>query len=358
MALSDLLKGGRLRLMPRMRRASPRQARQAAKIVPVIGCIPGSEVWFFRFAIAFLAHLGQGGQIVDRLRGRVVGSAAGRPFNFDHLTGGPLLWAPNLVASDHLFIGHAVCPGFNKVAAGFPWWQDTRFCAPGFDYFHEGLDYTQVPVDMAPHTTVPVSVKGLDGAAWAEPGQRAVLVYPDPLDQAACYFNYCRKHFAPAYNTLDGRPLADWNFRDYLFLHALPSYAKVFVSYQVMASQVPGSVSIVPHWRLLERPAETLASMLSHLTGRSQDWPMIEDAVDLARREHLAAVELELGRPLDGTRRRRPSRNRDVREEIFHEELDPDLGREALELLASLGVDSQYFAAPSGTATSSRLSVA
>ena len=87
MALSDLLKDGRLRLMPRMRRASPRQARQAARIVPVIGCIPGSEVWFFRFALAFLAHLGQGGQIVDRLSGRVVGNAAGRPFNFDHLSG-------------------------------------------------------------------------------------------------------------------------------------------------------------------------------------------------------------------------------------------------------------------------------
>jgi hypothetical protein len=83
---------------------------------------------------------------------------------------------------------------------------------------------------------------------------------------------------------------------------------------------------------------------------------MIEDAVDLARREHLAAVELELGRPLDGTRRRR--RNRDVRGEIFREELEPDLGREALELLASLGVDLRYFAAPSGTATTSRLSVA
>src|SRR5260370_28589393 len=162
-----------------------------------------------------------------------------------------------------------------------------------------------------------VSVKGVDGAAWAEPSQRAVLVYPDPLDQAACYFNYCRKHFAPAYNMLDGRPLADWNFRDYLFLHALPSYAKVFLSYQVMSTQVPGSVSIVPHWRLLERPAETLASMLSQLTRRHVDGPMIEDAVDLARRHHLPAVELDLGRPLDGTRRGRASRNRTVRADTF-----------------------------------------
>jgi hypothetical protein len=98
--------------------------------------------------------------------------------------------------------------------------------------------------------------------------------------------------------------------------------------------------------------------MLCHLTGLPGDWPMIEDAVDLARREHLTAVELELGRPLDGTRRRRPSRNRDVRDEIFREELDADLGREALELLESLGVDLRYFAAPSGSATTSRLSVA
>jgi hypothetical protein len=119
MALSFLLKNGRLRLRPRSRRASPRLARQAAKIIPVIGCIPGSEVWFFRFAIAFLAHLDQGGQIVDRLSGRVVGNAAGRPFNFDHLSGGPLLWAPNLIASDHLFIGHTVCPGFNKITHRF-----------------------------------------------------------------------------------------------------------------------------------------------------------------------------------------------------------------------------------------------
>ena len=51
---------------------------------------------------------------------------------------------------------------------------------------------------LAPHTTVPVSVRGLDAAAWAEPRQRAVLVYSDPLEQAVSYFNFCRNHFAPA----------------------------------------------------------------------------------------------------------------------------------------------------------------
>jgi hypothetical protein len=157
---------------------------------------------------------------------------------------------------------------------------------------------------------------------------------------------------------LDGRRLAEWNFRDYLFLHALPTFAKVFISYQVMSTQVPGSVSLVPDWRLPERPAETLASILSHLAGMKRDWPMLEEAVDLARREHLTAVEIERGRPLDGTRRRRASRDRDVREEVLREELDPDLRQEALGLLASLGVEPGYFQRPSGTATSSRMSVA
>ena len=358
MALSRLLTGGRFRLIPWLGRASPRHARQAARIVPVIGCIPGSDVWFFRFALAFLAHLGQGGQIVDRLSKRVVGNAAGRPFNFDHLNGGPLLWAPDLIPTGHLFIGHAVCPGFSKIAAEFPWWEGTRFCAPGYDYFHEGLNYTQVPVDMAPHAYVPVSVRRLDAAAWVEPRQRAVLVYPDPLAQAVSYFNYCRTHFALAYHTLDGRRLTEWRFRDYLLRHALPSYAKVFLSYQAMSSQVPGSVSMVPHSQVLERPAETLASMLSHVAGSQRDWPMIEDAVGLARREHLAAVENELGRPLDGTRRRRANRNLDVPEDVRREQLDPELRPEALARLASLGIDPRYFAASSGGATDSRRIVA
>jgi hypothetical protein len=358
MALSDLLKGGRLRLMPRARRASPRQAREAASLIPVLGCIPGYDVWSLRFAVAFREHLAQGGHIVDRLRGRVVGNPTGRPFNFDHLTGGPLLWAPNVIAAGHLFIGHAICPGFTKIAAEFPWWQATRPHARGFDYFHEGLDYAQVPVDMATHTTVPVSVRGLDAAAWAEPTQRAVLVYSDPIEQAICYLRFCRNHFAPAFNTLDGRRLADWNFRDYLFLHALPSFAKVFISYQVMSTRVPGSVSLVPHWRMLERPAETLASILSHLAGMKRDWPMLEESVDLARREHLAAVEIERGRPLDGTRRRRASGNRDIRDEVLRDELDPNLRHEALELLGSLGVEPGYFEPPADTATRSRMIVA
>jgi len=347
MALFRLLNGNPFRLLlPRLRRASRRRARRAAKVVPIIAGIPGTDVWFLRFALAFLVHLGQGGQIADRLRKRVVGTAAGRPFNFDHLRGGPLLWAPSLIRSGHFFIGHATCPGFSRISAKYPWWQGTRFCAPGYDYFHDGLDYAQVPVDLAPHAYAPVSVSGMEAAAWTNRAQRAVLIHQDPVEQAAFYFNYCRADLRPAYNILEGRRLADWNFRDYLFQHALPSYAKTFISYQAMATDVPGSVSIVPQRSLRERPAETLGSMLSHLTGKPRAWPMIDEAIDLARKEHLVAVEAEIGRPLDRARRRRRGQSADIYEQLTPEQSDPRLQHEAFELLSSLGVDTRHFAPP------------
>jgi len=317
--------------------------------VPIVAGIPGSDVWFVRFALAFLAHLNEGGQVTDRLSGQVVGSPSGRPFNFDHVRGGPLLWAPGLFGSRHLFIGHAVCPGFRKIAAQVPWWDGTEFCAPGFDYFHDGLDYAQVPVDLAPHAYVAVSVADMEAAAWTEPAQRAVLLYPDPVDQAAFYFKYCQTHSRPSHNKLDGRRLTDWPFRDYLFQYALPSYAKLFVSYQAMATARPGAVSIVSHRLLIDRPAETLATMLSHLTGKQRDWPMVDKAVDLARREHLAAVEAEVGRPWDRANRRRKGRPGESYEEIMGEPLDPSLHREALEFLASSGIELRYFASRPST---------
>ncbi len=349
MVLHRLFNGRHFRFLPLIQRASRRHARQAAKVVPVIAGIPGSDVWFVRFALAFLAHLGQGGHITDRLTQKVVGKPTGPAFNFDHVRGGPLLWAPRLIGPDHLFIGHAVCPGFQKIAAQVPWWHDTPFCAPGFDYFHDGLDYAQVPVDLAPHAYVAVSVADMEAAAWTEPAQRAVLLYPDPIDQAAFYFKYCQTHSRPSHNKLDGRRLADWEFRDYLFKYALPSYAKLFVSYQAMAMALPGAVSVVSHRLLTDRPAETLTSMLSHLAGKQRDWPMVDEAVDLARREHLAAVEAEVGRPWDRSNRRRKGRPGDSYEEIMGEPLDPRLQREALEFLASLGIESRYFASPSRT---------
>lgn len=330
------------------KRPSPRAARRPAKILPIIAGIPGSDVWFLRFAVAFLAHLGKGGHVTDRLREKVVGKSTGPDFNFDHLRGGPLLWAPNLVASGHLFIGHTVCPGFGKIAAQHPWWQDTRFTVPGFDYFHEGLDYTQVPVDMAPHAYVTVPVSSVEDAAWTQPAQRAALVYPDPLEQAVFYFNYCRNLLAPAYNTLQGKRLAEWDFREYLFSHALPSYAKLFMSYQAMMIAAPRSVTVVPDWHLHARPAETLAAILSHVTGKASKWPMIEEAVDLARREHLKAVEIEFGRSMDRARRRRNRPGSASTQEFDREALEPSLRQEAVDFLASLGIDPGHFSLPPG----------
>jgi hypothetical protein len=357
MSLDRLLNGDYFGWLPRLQRASPRFAQQAAKVVPIISCVPGSAIWSLRFATAFLAHLAQGGHVTDRLHNRVVGRPEGPAFNFDHVRGGPLLWAPRLVDSSHLFIGYSVCPGFSKIAAEVPWWQSTRFCTPGYDYFHDGLNYAHVPVDMAPHAYVSVSVSGLDAAAWTQPAQRAVLLYPDPVEQAVAYFQQCRNHPMRAYNTLGGRRVADWAFRDFLFQHALPSYAKIFISYQTMAGRMPGSVSLVPYERMLERPAETLASVLSHLTPTQRDWPMIEDAVVLARQEHLAAVERELGRALD--RRRRSGRGNDVRaDEGFRKELDPALRLEGLAFLESLGLDVRHFEPSRDAVTDSGMNAA
>lgn len=346
MVFDRLFNGHLLRSLPGFEQASRRTARQAAKVVPVIAGIPGTDVWFLRLALAFMAHLGRGGHVTHRLNQQVVGKPSGQPFNFDHVSGGPLLWTSGLLGAGHLFIGHTVCPGFGKIAAQVPWWEGTKFCAPGFDYFHEGLDYAQVPVDLAPHAYVTVEVGAMEAAAWTDPAQRAVLLYPDPVDQAAFYFKYCQNHSRPTHNRLEGKRLTEWAFRDYLFKYALPSYAKLFVSYQAMAKALPGAVSIVSHRLLLDRPSETLASILSHLSGKQRDWPMVDAAVDLAQADHLAAVQAEVGRPWDRANRRPQGRAGDSYEQIMGEPLDPRLRRETLEFLASLGIEPRYFSVP------------
>jgi hypothetical protein len=343
MVLDRLFSGRLLRLV---KKRSQRTARRPATVVPIIAGIPGTDVWFIRLALAFLVHLRQGGRVTHRLQQKVVGNPSGPEFNFDHVTGGPLLWTRNLLGPGHLFIGHTVCPGFARIANQVPWWQDAQFCAPGFDYFHEGLDYAQVPVDLAPHAYVTVAVSAMEAAAWTDPAQRAVLLYPDPIDQIAFYFKYCQGHPKPSHNRLEGRRLTEWPFRDYLFKYGLASYAKLFISYQAMAKTLPGSVSIVSHQLLLDRPSETLASILSHLSGKQRDWPMIDEAVDLAHRDHLVAVQEEAGRPWDRANRHPQARAGDSYEKIMGEPLDPRLRREALEFLASKGVEARYFSSP------------
>ena len=231
-----------------LRRARPDRPQDR----PSIGCMPGSDVWFFRFAIAFVAHLDQGA-VADRLRGRVVGNPGGRPFNFDHCGRAAALDARPR-RRGHLFVGHAVCPGFSKIAASFPWWQDTRFCAPGFDYFGDGLDYTQVPVDMAPHAQARVDVAKLDAATWVKPAQRAVLVYPDPIEQAAGYFNYCRNS-SGAQPQHGGRPAAEG-----LAVSRLPAPAGPAVLRQALhfvpghGGAMPRAVSLVAESRCWRAP--------------------------------------------------------------------------------------------------------
>jgi hypothetical protein len=330
-------------------RTSPRYARRPVRLLPIIACLPGEDVWSLRLAVAFLSHLRQGGHITDRLTGRLLGNQAGRPFNFDHLHGGPLFWVPGLVSSGHLFIGHTICPGFDRIASKFGWWADKPFCAPGYDYLHDKIDYGHVPVDLAPHAFASVSVKDVDAAAWTDPRQRTVLVHGDPIEQAVAYF----AHFPsrPARHRPDER-IADRPFRDYLFQHALPSYAKTFVSYQAMARAVPGSVSIVARDTLLQQPVDTLSSILLHLTGDRPQPTLLAAAVDLVRREHVAALERELGGPLGGSRGRR---NGGVPQSVVEDARDPGLRHEALALLASLGVDMTDLSAPSPTSQSQAL---
>ncbi len=310
----------------------------------MLACVPGDDVWFLRLAIAFLAHLQRGGQIADHVHGGTVGDPAGPAFNFDHLRGGPLLWAPGLAGADHLFIGHTVCPGFNRISSEFPWWSATTFCAPGYDYLHEGLNHSHVPVDMAPHAFVPLAVADVDAAAWSKARQRAVLVHGDPIEQAATYFAYRRAHVRPAFSRLEGRPLAAWTFRDYLLRHALPSYAKLFISYQAMARARPNCVQVSSALALRERPAEAVAEIVTALGGRRPALAMAAQATDLARRPHRQAIEALLGRRLDGTR---PSRGTAPPAVVPDDDAqDPALRREAMDVLASLGVDTTSFPAP------------
>lgn len=312
----------------------------------MVACVPGADVWFLRFTLAFLSHLQQGGHIVDRLSGQCIGNPAGPPFNFDHVSGGPLLWAPDLVPSRHLFIGHTVCPGFNRISSEFDWWASAAFSAPGYDYLHDGVNYGHVPVDLGPHAFVPVSVGDVDAAAWTETGQRMVFVYCDPIEQAVGGFSYMQNQARSAQRQFGERPLADRPFREYLFRHALPSYAKMFVSYQGMAQAVPGAVHIVAEDALRAEPTRILTAVLSHLKLDHWQSAMSDGVVNLSRREHIMAIEREFGLSLVHSGGRRRTATSSVSETILRAARDPSLRREALTVLASMGVNAAYFHAP------------
>ena len=98
-------------------------------------------------------------------------------------------------------------------------------------------------------------------------GQRIVLVYRNPLGQAASYYRYCQDHRDPTYSSFKGQPLASVPFHDYLFESALPSYAKQFISFQALATRHPDLVRLVSYERLMSQPLDVVSAILDHLSG-------------------------------------------------------------------------------------------
>ncbi len=307
--------------------------------LPILATIPRSGTWFLRYVISYLNHLHNGGRIDDRVTGRVIGRSNGIHFDYTRFKGGPLFRVKGLLPAEHLFIGHTACPGFRSLANRFEWWPDTSFHVPGYDYLHDGHDYRYTPVDLADYEYAPIYPNRLEARAAAGRGQRAALVFRNPIGQALSYFRYCQASDSEKYNTLVGRPLAKVPFREFLFEHALLSYAKQFVSYQAMAERHSDSVLLIPYERLMNAPAETLASLLNHLSGRPRaDWPNLLEAVWLARYENMKAIEVELDRSLDRTRKG---------SHMTHSELDSagaddSLRAEAIQRLEKMNVNTSF----------------
>jgi hypothetical protein len=300
-----------------------------------------------RYAISFLLHLDRGGHIEDRLTGRIVGDRSGAPFDFARFRGGPLLLARGTLAVDHLFVGHTVCPGFAElmkspeVAASCAWWTGTRFHVPGYDYLHEGHDYPCTPVDLAPHENTVLAVQDQERQASRGRGQPIALVHRDPVDQAASLYAYAQGASDPVYSHANRRPLRDTPFRDYLLRSALPSYAKEFISFQVMAARYPKLVRLMPYEHLVKEPVAVLSDLLDHLAGEALYRPRLADAVSLARREHLQAIERELGRSLVMGRI-----GSHMAAQPSHV-VDSELREEAFDTLREMGVDTDLLASPS-----------
>jgi hypothetical protein len=309
-----------------------------ASSLPILSTVPRSGTWFLRYAISFLCHLERGGRIDDRLTRRVFGDPSGPSFDFQSFRGGPLFHVRGTLPDDHLFIGHTACPGF--AASDVDWWGTMPFHVPGYDYFHEGMNYHYTPVDLAPYRYTPVGVRALERSARRGHSRPIALVYRNPLDQAVSYYRYSQNHKQATYNTINGRPLAAIAFRDYLFGSALPSYAKQFISFQALAERHPALVRLVPYEQLMAQPVAVLVGILDHLSGSSRERTALADAVWLARREHMKAVEIELGRSLDGTRIARGSHISQVSPGRSDVRIDDQTRTEVVTFLDRLGVDT------------------
>ena len=312
--------------------------------LPILSTVPRSGTWFLRYAISFLCHLDRGGRIDDRLTGEIFGNPKGTDFDFQRFKGGPLFNVEGTLPGKRLFIGHTACPGFDP--SDIDWWSGTPFHVPGYDYFHEGMNYRYTPTELGPNAYTPVRVRAVEKAASRGRGRPIVLVYRNPLDQAASYFRYCQNHKDAAYNSFHGRPLATVTLREYLFDSALPSYAKQFISFQALADRHPLQVRLLPYERLMADPVSMLGVVLDHLAGAAQQRPWLADAVWLARRDHMRAVENELGRSLDRTRLDRGSHITQTGLGRPDAGIDAATHNEAMVFLAHRGVDLDLFEWP------------
>ncbi len=308
--------------------------------LPILSTIPRSGTWFLRYAISYLCHLERGGRIDDRPTGKVFGEPRGPTFDYSRFKGGPLFRVRGTLPATHLFIGHTVCPGFDSIAGEVKWWSETKFHVRGYDLFHEGFDYRETPVDLARYDNAPLKVDVLERSAARGRAAPIALVYRNPLDQAASYFRYCLEHRNPSYNQLNGRPLADVDFRDYLLTAALHSYAKQFVSFQMLAKKYPHLVHFLPYERLMADPTAALGKLLDHLAGAPRPRPLLADAVWLARRDHMKEVEKGLGRSLDGTRKGLGSHMRPGRNSASVDERTRD---DAFARLRDMGIETGLF---------------
>lgn len=334
--------------MPATPPAPLRIIQPKSALLPVLATIPRSGTWFIRYSISFYCHLKRGGRITDRVTGQSYGRPTGPPFDFEHFRGGPLFGIPSGFPAEHLFVGHTVCPGFSRLSGSPPWWSHTRFHAEGYDYLNEGMDYEFTPVEFGRGDYAPIVPEALEEAAWTEARQRMVLVYREPVAQAESYLQFGKNHVDPARRQLDGRWLEEIGFAEYLFEAALPSYAKLFVTYQKMAEHLPDQVRMVPYEYLMDKPGKALAEMLGFLAG-DHDFDCIELrlAVHLARQEHLQAIEREIKRSLDGTRRDFGSHiQRPKGKTRAGWSVDVDLYAKVAGWLAARGIAPDYFVWP------------
>ena len=116
--------------------------------LPVLSTVPRSGTWFLRYLFSFVCHLEQGGRLDDLLTGEIIGNPQGAAFDFKRFRGGPLFRVAGTLPTEHMFIGHTVCPGFQDSIPTRHWWRHTAFHVPGYDCLHEEKSYRHTPVDL------------------------------------------------------------------------------------------------------------------------------------------------------------------------------------------------------------------